>query len=716
MRLRLSFQNRIFIVFVIIAVLTLLVVWTVVRPKYEASVISERLTNVQQLQIYAVENLDRTISGWTDATRFIASQVTERPKDGEIILRTMMTLHPEIIQIKIHSSKLSDELASQNTSYPAANVQVKDDAWVKSKIDTLMQIAWLSDTLPRQQFFVIRSHFQIQNIPFVLTIVWDAVKLNSLLTNLPLGENYLISIQSKSAVILRNISPFQPIVVQRSEERMSTPQSMYQGEETWRVLTSAFQTAQLWIIVAVPEKTILRPVKDLLFYSTSLIIGLAFLMLVVGWVLSFQISRPIARLVKDVQRLGNLDFTQAIQIPAMKDLQGMGETIELMRQALERYHRLNVEKIILEEWKNKLFMTHSNDMIGFTNGTGEFVFRNDKLAEFCTSLLPTRTFNTKSDILTHPSIIKTKETVRDEITDNLQVRLNQSEIKAQTNSTVANYYRVNDLSIIRSGENLGSLLIFHDQTHERLIDKMKTDMINIVVHELRNPVGSIMGFAEILLHDPNVTPEEQKEFHQMMYDSSLNLNNLINRFLDVSRLESRQIEYPKILTNITAIVKAVVDTQKPQLMKKSLTTELEIQWDIPEVVVSPDLFREAISNLLSNAVKYGGPDRIINLSLSMKDKNIIFSIVDHGYGIPPEAHQKLFTKFFRINNPNVPSEIGTGLGLAYVKEIVSYHNGTIKLESNADIGCKFTITIPAIISEPGIEHSTVGVNRTVSDL
>lgn len=92
----------------------------------------------------------------------------------------------------------------------------------------------------------------------------------------------------------------------------------------------------------------------------------------------------------------------------------------------------------------------------------------------------------------------------------------------------------------------------------------------------------------------------------------------------------------------------------------------------------------------------------------MKDHNIIFSIVDHGYGIPPEAQSKLFTKFFRVNNPKVSSEIGTGLGLAHVKEITSYHNGIIKLESNADIGCKFTITIPAITSEPSSGSSTGG--------
>lgn len=132
--MRLSFQNRIFIVIGIITILTLFFVWNVVRPKYEASVITERLTSVQQLQIYAVENLDRSIASWSEVTRFIAWQITERPNEGEIILRMMMTLHPEIIQIKIQSPKLSDELTSQNVSYPAVNVQVRDDAWYLQKL------------------------------------------------------------------------------------------------------------------------------------------------------------------------------------------------------------------------------------------------------------------------------------------------------------------------------------------------------------------------------------------------------------------------------------------------------------------------------------------------------------------------------------------------------------------------------------------------------
>jgi len=708
MHLRLSLQNRIFIVLGIVTILTLLMVWTVVRPKYESSVITERLTIVQQLQSYAIENLDRTVASWSDVTRFIVWQINERPKEGEILLRSMMTLHPEIIQIKIQSPKLPDELVSQNTSYPVSNMQLVDSAWIPSKIDTALQLQWINDTVQHQQVFVMRMPFHVQDIPFVLTVTWDAKRLNALFSSLPIGEDYSVSIQSPSALLIQNHSSFHPFDSRRSEERMSIMQTVQQNESSWRVLTSAFKTAHLWLIVAVPEKTILNPVKDLLLYSASLILGLVLIMLIFGWILAHQISRPLAHMVKDVEKLSDLDFTQSIQIPNMKDLRGMGETIELMRQSLERYQRMNVEKIILEEWKNKLFMMHSDDMIGFTDGPGTFVFRNDRLVEFCSSLIPTRPLNTKSDILTHPSIAKTKETLHDEISDTLMVHLVQSELKVETVSEASSYYRVNDLTLIRNGENLGSLLIFHDLTNERLIDKTKTEMIHLVVHELRNPVGSIMGFAEILLTDLSVSADERTQFLQLILTGSKNLSNLINRFLDVSRLESRRVEYPKSLTDPVNLVKAVVDIQKPQLMNKSLTVEFEIKGSIPEVVVSPDLFREAVSNLLSNAIKYGAPERIINMVLLLDDENIVFSITDHGYGIPPDKQEKLFTKFYRVYNPKAKQEVGTGLGLAYVKEIAIYHHGSITLESNETIGCTFTITIPVRTTDSTIEHSTGG--------
>jgi hypothetical protein len=143
---------------------------------------------------------------------------------------------------------------------------------------------------------------------------------------------------------MQNTSSFKAIESHAMQESAIAVQSVRQNESNWKVISGAFHTLQLWIIIAVPEKTILEPLEDVLLSSTIFIIGLAFVLLFFSWMISFlQIKRPIARLVMDVQRLSNFDFTQAIQIPAMKDLRRMAEAIELLRQALERNEPLHNE-------------------------------------------------------------------------------------------------------------------------------------------------------------------------------------------------------------------------------------------------------------------------------------------------------------------------------------------------------------------------------------
>ena len=250
-------------------------------------------------------------------------------------------LHPEIIQIKIQSPKLSDELISQNTLYPPPNLQIKDSLWIQSKMDSILHVAWLNDTSTHQHFFATQTRFYVQNIPFTLTVVWDIKKLNALFTEMPLGEGFSASIQSTSLVLLQNTSPFKVSEIPDIQDSVTALQSVRQNGSNWRVLANAFQTVQMWMIIAVPEKTMLKPAEDLLLYSTLFILALAVIMLIFGWILSFQINRPIRRLEKDVQRLNNLDLTQTIQVPPIKDLRSLAGAIELMRQSLERYQHIN---------------------------------------------------------------------------------------------------------------------------------------------------------------------------------------------------------------------------------------------------------------------------------------------------------------------------------------------------------------------------------------
>jgi hypothetical protein len=208
----------------------------------------------------------------------------------------MMTLHPEIIQMRIHASGPSDELRSQNTSYPTFNVQFSDSIWVRSKVDSALHIAWLNRTDLPTQIFALQTQFQVRQIPFMLTVVWDAKRLNDILAGLPFDKDYSVSIHSLSDVITQNGSSFKLDGLRTSMDTLSTVQIVHEGTRSWRVLTSAFQSAQLWMVVAIPEEIFTKPVEDFLLYSVSLIVGLMLIMAILGWLLSHQMKRFIEKM------------------------------------------------------------------------------------------------------------------------------------------------------------------------------------------------------------------------------------------------------------------------------------------------------------------------------------------------------------------------------------------------------------------------------------
>jgi signal transduction histidine kinase len=255
--------------------------------------------------------------------------------------------------------------------------------------------------------------------------------------------------------------------------------------------------------------------------------------------------------------------------------------------------------------------------------------------------------------------------------------------------------RMQNIYIRKENDSYGSLVVFHDLTTERQIDQMKTEMINVIVHELRNPLNSIMGFTSLMIDDPGLGEEERLHFLQIVHESSHNLNQLINRFLEIQRLELGKVNYPKQMTDLKLMLEFLVESQQPVAMKKAITFNVSIAPSLPEIYVSATLMREAYLNLISNAIKYGDENRSIDIELFLRDSSMIFMITDHGYGISAEDQKKLFTKFFRVmSNAKAAEQVGTGLGLAHVKSIVAFHQGTIQLESNPDIGCKFTLIIP----------------------
>jgi signal transduction histidine kinase len=478
-----------------------------------------------------------------------------------------------------------------------------------------------------------------------------------------------------------------------SESRLIT----HEGK-AYLLMASPFQTVAMHFVTLIPQKVILEPANRLMIFSLSFIGTVLVIMFVVGWVASAQVTKPVQELVDSVKPMQSLDFSQPVPPSSLPELRTLSLTIDSMRQTLDRYQKLNVEKIIFEEWKNKLLMTYSEDLIGIAGGDDRFTFQNKRFAELCHEL-GFQTAPTRDEFFRHRSVKIVKRSKSTESLATFEAERYQSELEITFGETVQ-AYRTQTVALYTAEKTLvGSFIILHDLTQERELEKIKAETMNIIVHELRSPLNSVIGFSDLLLQPMEFDDAQRKEFITLIHQSGHRLLKLVNRFLDVMRLESGRQEIIRQPVDLPSIVRYLMDSLQAQAQKKSVNFSFKCSEPFPTIYASEDLITEAIQNLMTNAIKYGGENRTIEMELRADSDNAVFSITDYGYGIPPEAQSKLFTKFYRVPNSK-SKEIGTGLGLAYTKEIVTRHGGTISLESNSEIGCCFTITLPIRATSP----------------
>ncbi|MCY9696341.1 ATP-binding protein [Paenibacillus alginolyticus] len=236
-------------------------------------------------------------------------------------------------------------------------------------------------------------------------------------------------------------------------------------------------------------------------------------------------------------------------------------------------------------------------------------------------------------------------------------------------------------------EQQGYLFVFRDRTEEERIDEMKNEFISIVSHELRTPLASVLGFIEILLHR-ELSQEKQKKYMETINKEAHRLSNLINDFLDLQRMESgRQLYHfspVNLLPTLQEIAEQWQDKHSHRILIHQQETELYVRADA-------DRIRQVFDNLISNAIKYSPEADHIDIHLTVDQGKITIAIQDYGLGIPEEARDQMFSKFFRVDNSDRRQIGGTGLGLAIVKEIVEGHNGHISYTSEMGQGTTFRI-------------------------
>ena len=246
----------------------------------------------------------------------------------------------------------------------------------------------------------------------------------------------------------------------------------------------------------------------------------------------------------------------------------------------------------------------------------------------------------------------------------------------------------------RDDKLVGVVTVIRDVTKEKEVDRIKTELISMVAHELKSPLTSIYGFSELLL-ESNLKDPQAKEYTQVILNESTRLTDLVNKFLDLSRLEAGRTEIRMNPFDLRQVVEKILETYRGQAEKKKIRVIAEIPENLPLALGDQDMIEQVLLNLFSNAVKYSPDHSKIGIEAKEEEDKIVVSMIDNGYGIPREALPRIFDKFYRVVDSEGTDEVeGSGLGLALAKEIVEQHGGTIMVNSRLGVGSVFSFTIP----------------------
>ncbi|MBI3324665.1 MAG: PAS domain-containing protein [Candidatus Omnitrophica bacterium] len=247
------------------------------------------------------------------------------------------------------------------------------------------------------------------------------------------------------------------------------------------------------------------------------------------------------------------------------------------------------------------------------------------------------------------------------------------------------------------GKTVGMVSVLTDVTKQRELDRLKTEFVSNVTHELRTPIVAIQHSLGVMLQQAAGELSEQQRSFLTIADRNIGrLNGMVNDLLDLAKLEARKMELKRQMTAIKPLVGATLETVHAWAKSRGVRLESRVQEALPELSMDASRIEQVLSNLIGNAIKFTPNGGLIIVSVRLADggETVQLSVEDNGPGIAKEDIPKLFKKFQQVGN-RTPGDIhGTGLGLAISKELVEMHGGRIWVESDKGKGARFNFTLP----------------------
>lgn len=408
--------------------------------------------------------------------------------------------------------------------------------------------------------------------------------------------------------------------------------------------------------------------------------------------LARRVSRPLRQIARGVNAISNGNFSVKLEVQAGDEIGDVALSINQLAQSFGRIRAASLERVIREKNKTEGIVRSMADALVLIDDERLVSLFNSQFERWFEVPEMQSVGRKYSDVIPHEGLIRHLDEVFD--SPDRSVATCSLELPAAEN-VEARTLHVRSVWV-RDGrfDVVGIVIVLRDITREKRVEQMKSDLVSTVSHELRTPLTSIQGFSEILLEE-DLEADEVMEFTQIINAEARRLGTLINDFLDLSRIESGEVEMRQDRLSLVDVIQASIAVMEQQAASRAIAIHTEFEsTEMLNVIGDRDKLKQIFVNLLSNAVKYSPPERKVEVHASQEADDVVILVSDEGPGIPLGAISRIFDRFFRVDITSTSTSSGTGLGLTIVREIVERHGGTISVESEEGRGATFRVVLP----------------------
>ena len=420
---------------------------------------------------------------------------------------------------------------------------------------------------------------------------------------------------------------------------------------------------------------------------------------VLSYATSRLVSRPIEHMTNVAEQLAEGDFTVTASAPGDMELHVLADALNDM--ATQSKARLN--QIAEENAQLEAVLSGMAEGVMVIDPDGRIIMTNPSFMEM-------------SEMKTWEDEKRPIEMIAsDDLQEAVDAALDATSTEYKDLSlkiTLAGVDRTFDVHLtpIRiDQESNGLVVVFHDITELQRLEQVRRDFVANVSHELRTPLTSIKGYTETLLDGALDEPTDARRFLKSLQRHTLRLQAIVEDLLQLSRLESGLLEPDFHPCDLGALAKRVAESMEDRMISRKLELKLELELNVDKNIKGDNkLLEQVLFNLIDNAIKYTPEEGTITLRTYEKDDAVCLDVEDTGIGIPADALNRIFERFYRVDRARSREMGGTGLGLSIVRHAMETHGGRLDVESEVGRGTRFTVALPLMGPPPEEKRAPVG--------